>query len=233
LCFVLAASKRQAVEHDPKLQQEETERVLHPDDPLTEAGTIAKRVFVDPSAALPKLPRAMQTEGTRHWDALNEDAGAAFAGRNPRLAAPAPQHVLSAVPLAWRSATQDAQYWVRRFDMTAAGPLGRNGVHYSDTGKDREDALLNRPPPGTRDVCMVGSVAVPLERTYFFEERPNRVAQAQARAAEQQARAAEQQARAAEQHDERRRKRNAQAHRSRKARRMAQYESQKHEPAEQ
>jgi hypothetical protein len=82
-------------------------------------------------------------------------------------------------------------------------------------------------------VCMVGSVAVPLERTQYFEERPERVAQAQARAAEQQARAAEQQARAAEQHDERRRKINARAHRNRKARRLAQYESQKHAPAEQ
>jgi hypothetical protein len=211
LCaFVLAAPKKRHAE---------------PDD------TIAERVFVDPSAVLPKLPSAMQTEGTHHWDALNEAAGAAIARRNPRLAAPAPQHVLNAVPLAWRSATQDAQYRVRRFDITAAGPLGRNGVHYSDTGRDREDAILNRPPPGTRDVYMLGSVGVPSEPTYFFEERPNRVAQAQARAAEQQARAAEQQARAAEQHDQRRRKRNAHAHRNRKARRLAQYESQKHAPA--
>jgi hypothetical protein len=174
----------------------------------------------------------MQAEGTLHWDALNVAAGEAFARRNPALAAPAPQQVLNHVPAAWRSATKDAQYWVRRFDMTAAGPLGRNGVHYSDKGRDREDALLNKPPPGTRDVHIVGSVGVPSEPTYYFEERPQRVAKAQALAAEQRARQAEQQARAAEQNRERRRKISARSHRKWKARRLAQYESQKHAQAE-
>jgi hypothetical protein len=78
----------------------------------------------------------------------------------------------------------------------------------------------------------VGSVGVPSEPTYFFEERPQRVAKARALAAEQRARAAEQQARAAEQNKERRRKISARNHRKWKARRLAQYESQKHAPAE-
>ena len=211
---MLAASKRQAERH----QQEETERVLHPDDPLT---------------VYPKWPSALLTEGHAHWVALNVAAAKSYVRRNPVLAAPVPRDVLNDVPVAWRADMQRAQFTIRSTNLMASGPIGRNGVRFSDTASDREIAILNRPPPGTRDVCMMGSVAVPLERTYFFEERPNRVAQAQARQAEQQARAAEQQARAAEQHDERRRKRNAHAHRSRKARRMAQYESQKHAPAEQ
>jgi hypothetical protein len=213
-CFVLAAPKRRRASAD-------------------QAGTVAavaERVFFDPRAVLPKLPSAMLTEGTLHWDALNEAAGEAFARRNPRLAAPAQQHEFDKLPAAWRAATVDAQYWVRHFNMAAAGPLGRNGVHYSDTGRDRDDALLNKPPPGTRDVYMVGSVGVPSEPTYFFEERPQRVAKAQALAAEQralaaeqEARAAEQQARAAEQHAQRRLESNARAHRNRKARRLAKY----------
>jgi hypothetical protein len=192
------------------------------------AGTIVqRRVFFDPRAVLPKCPSAMQTGGMRHWDALNEAAGAAFARRNPQLAAPEPEHVLDCVPLAWRAGTKDAQYLVRRFDLTAAGPLGRNGVHYGDTDRDR---VLNRPPHGMRDVHMVGAVGVPSEPTYFFEERLQRVARAQALAAEQrslaaeqQAQAAEQQARAAERRAQRRRERNARTHRNSKARRLAQY----------
>jgi hypothetical protein len=204
LCFVLAAFKRH---HEP---QEEADRVFHPDDPLT---------------GYPKRPSALQTEGHSHWVALNMAAAKSYVRRNPGLAAPEPQHVLNDVPLAWRSDMQDAQFKIRSTSLMALGPIGRDGVRFRDTGSDRKDALLNRPPPGTRDVYMLGSVAVPLERTYLFEERPNRVAQALARAAEQQARAAEQ-------HDERRRKTNARAHRNRKARRLAQYESQKHAPAE-
>ena len=208
LCFVLAASKRQA-EHDKRHEPEEIERVLHPDDPLTK---------------YPKWPSARLTEGHDHWVALNMAAAKSYERRNPTVAAPEPQHVLNDVPLAWRSDMQHAQFNIHSTNLMALGPLGRHGVRFSDTGSDREVAILNRPPPGTRDVCMVGSVAVALERTYFFEERPNRVAQAQARAAEQQARQAEQQARAAEQHDERCRKINARGHRNRKARRLAQYE---------
>ncbi len=216
MLFVLAASKRHA-EHDKPHEQEEIERVLHPDDPLTK---------------YPKWPSALLTEGHDHWVALNMAAAESYERRNPAVAAPAPQHVLNDVPLAWRSDMQRAQFKIHSTNLIALGPIGRNGVRFSDTGRDREDALLNKPPPGSRDVYMLGSVAVPLERTYLFEERPNRVAQAQARAAEQQARQAEQQARAAEQHDERRRKINARAHRNRKARRLAQYESQKHAQAQ-
>ena len=86
------------------------------------------------------------------------------------------------MPAEHRDAARAAQFRIHSVELAALGPIGRNGVRWSDTREDREIATQNRPAPCERDVCMVGSVGLVVDsHPHYFEEREARVSQAAAK----------------------------------------------------
>ena len=124
-----------------------------------------------------------QHVGLSYWAQANKLAAQTFIARNSHpQALPATETEIQLMPAEHRDAARAAQFRIHSVELAALGPIGRNGVRWSDTREDRETATQNRPAPCERDVCMVGSVGLVVDSPpYIFEERQARVRQAAAK----------------------------------------------------